>query len=96
MLTLDQIHQLKKHDVTTMSQMALLLAADSPKSFKLLSEETGVTVRGIERMIERGTELLKVVEAKKAKNKVNSVGRPIVRAVVRTPKATRLLKKIAV
>ncbi|MCY4045863.1 MAG: hypothetical protein OXE99_12365 [Cellvibrionales bacterium] len=95
MLTLQQILMLKKNDVTTMSQLALLLAADSPKPFQALAKETGVTVRGIERMIERGTDLLKVVEAKKNKKQENTVGRPVVRAVVRTPKATRLLKKLA-
>ncbi len=95
MLTLEQILMLKENNVTTMSQLALLLAAEKPQPFQLLAKETGVTVRGIERMIERGTDLLKVVEAKKKKNQENGVGRPVVRAVVRTPKATRLLKKLA-
>ncbi len=95
MLTLQQILMLKENNVTTMSQLALLLAAEKPKPFQVLAEETGVTVRGIERMIERGTDLLKVVEAKKVKKQENSVGRPVVRAVIRSAKATRILKKLA-
>lgn len=94
MLTLQQVLLLKDNEISTLSQLALLIAAETPKPFQTLSEETGVTVRGIERMIERGTDLLKVVEARKTRKKENTVGRPVVRAVIRTPKATRLLKKI--
>lgn len=94
MLSINQIVELKKQGITTLSQLAIIKFCEEPKSFQAISQEINITVRGIERMIERESNLVRVVKVKK--NKSNpSVGRPVTRALVSTAKAKKVVEKIA-
>ncbi len=92
MLTLKQIAQLKKNGITNLPHLALLVAADEPKTFKQLQSEVGLSIRAIERMLERGTDLFKVVTYKEERGYME--GRPASRALLRTAKGSRLLKSV--
>ncbi len=94
MLSLPQILELKKNGVSTLSQLAIIrFCSDEPKSFQEISKEINITIRGIERMIERESSLVRVVKVKKS-DKTASVGRPVSRALVSTAKAKRLIEKV--
>jgi hypothetical protein len=94
MLSLNQILELKKNGVSTLSQLAIIkYCSDEPKSFQSISKDVNITIRGIERMIERESSLVRVVKVKKS-DKSQGVGRPVSRALVSTAKAKKIIEKV--
>lgn len=91
LLSIEQIVALKKQGVTTLSQLAMIKYCQSPRPFNDVAQEINITIRGIERMLEKESPLVKVVPINIT---TNTVGRPASRALQATAKAKRLIKKI--
>lgn len=70
---------------------SLITTASEPMTVRQLSESTGVSTRGVERIMARANGLIKYVAYKETRGYME--GRPAEKAIVRTPKGTRLLKK---
>lgn len=82
---------LRSAGVDTFSSLAVLIETTEPKTVRQISESTGVSIRAVERIFDRSEGMLKIVPYKETRGYLE--GRPASKAIVRTPKGTRLLQK---
>ena len=80
---IDFLH-LRKSGIDTFSGLAILVCAAEAKPIRELVEQTGVTLRGVERFMERNPTLVK---RQKYKGAYSGTGRPPVYEYVRSSKS---------